>query len=103
MAMIVQNYVGCDISKDRLDFFDEASRCFQRVANQPDAIAAHVAGLCAGRDFVVMEATGVHDRLLRHALAKAGIAFSRHIQPTPTITRSRQPSAPRPIVSTPGC
>lgn len=76
--MIVQNYVGCDISKDRLDFFDEASRCFQRVANQPDAIAAHVAGLCAGRDFVVMEATGVHDRLLRHALAKAGIAFSRH-------------------------
>lgn len=25
-----------------------------------------------------MEATGVHDRLLRHALAKAGIAFSRH-------------------------
>ena len=78
MAMIVQNYVGCDISKDRLDFFDEASRCFQRVANQPDAIATHVAGLCAGRDFVVMEATGVHDRLLRHALAKAGIAFSRH-------------------------
>lgn len=76
--MIVHNYVGCDISKDRLDFFDEASRCFQRVANQPDAIAAHVAGLCAGRDFVVMEATGVHDRLLRHALAKAGIAFSRH-------------------------
>ncbi|TGT46618.1 IS110 family transposase, partial [Mesorhizobium sp. M8A.F.Ca.ET.167.01.1.1] len=25
-----------------------------------------------------MEATGVHDRLLRHALAKAGVAFSRH-------------------------
>jgi len=25
-----------------------------------------------------MEATGVHDRLLRHALAKAGVPFSRH-------------------------
>lgn len=76
--MIVQNYVGCDISKDRLDFFDEASAGYQRVANQADAIAAYVAGLCASRDFVVMEATGVHDRLLRHALAKAGVAFSRH-------------------------
>lgn len=37
-----------------------------------------MAGLRAGHDFVVMEATGVHDRLLRHALAKAGVAFSRH-------------------------
>lgn len=76
--MIVQNYVGCDISKDRLDFFDEASGRYQRIANQADAIATYAAGLCASRDFVVMEATGVHDRLLRHALAKAGIAFSRH-------------------------
>lgn len=76
--MIVQNYVGCDISKLRLDFFDEASSRHQRIANQAEAIAAYVAGLRAGHDFVVMEATGVHDRLLRHALAKAGIAFSRH-------------------------
>lgn len=76
--MIVQNYVGCDISKDRLDFFDEASCGYQRVANEADAIAAYVAGLRADRDFVVMEATGVHDRLLRHALAKAGVPFSRH-------------------------
>ena len=78
MAMIAQNYVGCDISKQRLDFFDETSGRYQRIANQADAIAAYVAGLRAGRDFVVMEATGVHDRLLRHALAKAGIVFSRH-------------------------
>ncbi|MDX8449547.1 transposase [Mesorhizobium captivum] len=76
--MIVQNYVGCDISKQWLDFFDEASGRFRQIDNQADAIAAYVAGLCPGRDFVVMEATGVHDRLLRHALAKAGIAFSRH-------------------------
>lgn len=58
--------------------FDEASGHSQRIDNQADAIAAYVAGLHPDRDFVVMEATGVHDRLLRHALAKAGIAFSRH-------------------------
>ncbi|WP_167483927.1 IS110 family transposase [Mesorhizobium tamadayense] len=78
MDMIVQNYVGCDISKQWLDFFDEASGHYRRIDNQADAIAAYVAGLQPGRDFVVMEATGVHDRLLRHALAKAGVAFSRH-------------------------
>jgi transposase len=76
--MIVQNYVGCDISKQWLDFFDEANGQFRHIDNQADAIAAYVAGLHPSRDFVVMEATGVHDRLLRHALAKAGIAFSRH-------------------------
>jgi transposase len=76
--MIMQNYVGCDISKQWLDFFDEASGRYQRIDNQADAITAYVAGLHPGRDFVVMEATGVHDRLLRHALAKAGVPFSRH-------------------------
>jgi len=76
--MIMQNYVGCDISKHWLDFFDEASGRFQRIDNQADAIEAYVAGLQPCQDFVVMEATGVHDRLLRHALAKAGVPFSRH-------------------------
>ncbi|ESX91790.1 hypothetical protein X754_22890 [Mesorhizobium sp. LNJC403B00] len=76
--MIMQNYVGCDISKAWLDFFDEASGQYHRIDNQADAIAAYVAGLHPSRDFVVMEATGVHDRLLRHVLAKAGVPFSRH-------------------------
>ena len=76
--MIAQNYVGCDISKQWLDFFDETSGRLRRIDNQADAIAAYVAGLDPSRDFVVMEATGVHDRLLRHALAKAGVPFSRH-------------------------
>ncbi|TGV43184.1 IS110 family transposase, partial [bacterium M00.F.Ca.ET.168.01.1.1] len=66
------------ISKQWLDFFDETSGRLRRIDNQTDAIAAYVAGLDPSRDFVVMEATGVHDRLLRHALAKAGVAFSRH-------------------------
>lgn len=76
--MIAQNYVGCDISKQWLDFFDEASGRCQRIDNQLDAIDAYVARLQPDQDFVVMEATGVHDRLLRHALAKAGVPFSRH-------------------------
>ncbi|WP_246680094.1 transposase, partial [Mesorhizobium sp. B2-8-9] len=76
--MIMQNYVGCDISKQWLDFFDETSGRLRRIDNQADTIAACVAGLDPSRDFVVMEATGVHDRLLRHALAKAGVPFSRH-------------------------
>ena len=43
MAMIVQNYVGCDISKDRLDFFT-TSAGYQRVATRPRD-RAYVAGL----------------------------------------------------------
>lgn len=76
--MIEQNYVGCDISKRTLDFHDEASGRHVRIANERAAIDAHVASLSGGRDFIVMEATGVYDRPLRHALATAGIAFSRH-------------------------
>ena len=83
MVMIEHNYIGCDISKWTLDFHDAASGRDVRIANDAAAIAAYVAGLHGGRDFVVMEATGVHDRLLRHALAAAGIAFSRH-NPTHT-------------------
>lgn len=76
--MITENYVGCDVSKETLDFFDETSRRHCRIANEEGAIAAFVAGLDKCGDFVVMEATGVYDRLLRHALGKAGVAFSRH-------------------------
>lgn len=81
--MIEHNYIGCDISKRTLDFHDGASGRHVCIANDAAAIAAYVAGLHGNCDFVVMEATGVHDRLLRHALAAAGIAFSRH-NPTHT-------------------
>ena len=76
--MIVENYIGCDVSKAWLDFFDETSRLHRRIANEEAAISTYVAGLDPSRDFVVMEATGVYDRLLRHGLARAGVAFSRH-------------------------
>jgi transposase len=75
--MIPQNYIGCDVSKGTLDFFDAQRGKFQQIRNQPKAIGRFVDDLDGRRDFVVMEATGVHDRLLRHALAEAGIAFVR--------------------------
>jgi transposase len=78
MDMIAYHYVGCDVSKDALDFYDGSGRRHRRIANEEAAIKAYVAGLDRARSFVVMEATGVHDRLLRHVLAEAGVAFSRH-------------------------
>lgn len=75
--MIDYNYIGCDVSKATLDFFDPAHGRHCRIANQPAAIAAHIATLRRGCDFVVMEATGVYDRVLRHALAEAGLSFAR--------------------------
>ncbi|RRH88315.1 hypothetical protein EH240_35285 [Mesorhizobium tamadayense] len=78
MDMIVQNFVGCDISKQWLDFFDEASGHYRRIDNQADAIAAYVAGLQPGRDFVVMEATGVHDRLLYRARSLHSTRHARY-------------------------
>ncbi len=75
--MIQHNYVGCDVAKDMLDIFDPRTGRFQRIVNTTLAITSFVEGLDRTRDFVVFEATGVHDRLLRHALAVAGIAYSR--------------------------
>jgi hypothetical protein len=97
--MVVRNYIGCDISKDNLDFFDSSSGRHSRVANEAAAIAAHIEGLHRGRDFVVMEATGLHDRLLRHALAAAGIGFSR-LNPRHVHHHGK---GPRPTGRTPFC
>jgi len=78
MTNIDQNYIGCDVSKARLDFFDPARGRHCRIANEAEAMAAFVAGLRPGVDFIVMEATGSYDRLLRLALSAGGVAFSRH-------------------------
>lgn len=77
MIMIDHNYIGCDVSKATLDFFNPAEGKHCRIANTSDAIAAHAAGFQPGRDFVVLEATGVYDRILRHALSAADIPFAR--------------------------
>lgn len=73
--MITPVYVGIDVSKAALDIFVE-SLGHQRIANAPDAVAAMIAGLprpC----FVVLEATGSYDALLRRELDQAAIAYAR--------------------------
>lgn len=74
---IHHNYVGCDISKSMIDLFDPQTGKLFRVANQPAALHAFAAALDRKASFVVFEATGGHDRLLRHALSGAGVAFAR--------------------------
>jgi transposase len=60
-----------------LDIFDPSTGRLSRLANEPAALAAFAAGLDKATSFVVFEASGSHDRLLRHALWHAGIAFAR--------------------------
>ena len=71
------NFIGCDVSKDTLDLFDPESGRYRRVANQLEALQDFAASLEPGRDIVVLEATGHHDRLLRHALSARGIGYVR--------------------------
>lgn len=75
--MILRNYIGCDISKAHLDVFDPLTGTFRQLPNTAARIEAFAAGLDPTRDFVVLEATGVHDRLLCHKLGAAGVDFSR--------------------------
>ena len=74
---IHQTVLGCDISKSFLDVFDPRSRRCERIANDKHAIEAFAASLAGTDCLVVFEATGVHDRLLRHALGEHGIAARR--------------------------
>jgi transposase len=74
---IQQNYIGCDISKQMLDIFDPQTGKFARIENQLAALQAFARTLAPDRDFLVFEATGHHDRLLRITLAEAGIAYAR--------------------------
>ena len=72
--MIHQTYIGCDIGKFAIDIFDPDGSRLLRIDNVPEALEAFAASLDPASSFVVMEATGGYDRLLRHALSAAGIA-----------------------------
>ena len=65
-----RNHIGVDLSKDFLDICDPR-RGEARVANEPEAIAAWMAGLGAD-DVIVYAATSRCDRPLRLALRAAG-------------------------------
>lgn len=69
--------VGIDVSKHRLDIFDEAIGTAESIANAPQPITQQVARWRCGDVFVVFEATGVYDRELAGQLRQAGIRFAR--------------------------
>ncbi len=70
-------YIGCDISKASLDFYDPDTSKLVSVGNTPDAIAAHLQVYRDRSVFVVYEATGTYDRALAHALAETSIPSHR--------------------------
>lgn len=74
-------YIGCDISKAHIDFFDPECGRVSRIANRPEAIGEMLAGFAERSVFFIYEATGVYDKALRFALAEACIAGSR-VNPT---------------------
>lgn len=76
-APLCLNHLGCDVAKAWLDLFDPQTGKLWRLPNQTQALAAWAAELPRATSFVVLEATGHHDRLLRHALARNGIGFAR--------------------------
>jgi transposase len=75
--MIHHNHIGCDIGKQAIDIYDPLTCRWQRIDNTAPALTTFAATLEPGSSFVVMEATGGHDRLLRHCLSAFGIAHAR--------------------------
>lgn len=69
--------VGIDVSKSRLDIFDEAIGTAESIANASQPITEQVARWRCGDVFIVFEATGVYDRELAAQLRQAGIRFAR--------------------------
>ena len=78
---ISQRFIGIDVSKAKLDVFDTATGQYASIANTAAAIDEMIAGWhvkpASKPVFVVFEATGRYDRLLRQALAAAGVAYAR--------------------------
>ena len=69
--------MGIDISKHHLDVFDPAVGHAERFVNDAAAVARLAARCSAGGIFVLFEATGHYDAVLRRGLAAAGVHFAR--------------------------
>lgn len=74
---IHRDVVGIDVSKHHLDVFDAALDRGERLANQADQIQTLAAGWAEQGRFVVFEATGRYDMVLRRALDGAGVSYAR--------------------------
>lgn len=75
--MIHPVFIGCDVSKAHLDFFDSQTQKHFRIDNTSASVVAWLATL-DGRDVtVVLEATGRYDRLLCAALEERQRPYCR--------------------------
>lgn len=74
--MMQEVFIGVDVAKDWLDVHHP--RCgARRIANAPAAVRRFAAA-CAREDaWIIFEASGGYDRLLREALEAAEVRFSR--------------------------
>ena len=72
--MLYHTYVGCDLSKAHVELFDAATGRHVRIANTPEAIAAHLADYEGHSARFVFEATGAYGNVLREQLALVGLA-----------------------------
>jgi transposase len=75
--IIHPGFIGIDISKHHLDIYEGGSDRVERFANAADSIASLVQRWQGGSAFVVFEATGCYDRLLRRALVAAEVRCAR--------------------------
>jgi transposase len=73
--IISPDVAGIDVSKHHLDIFHAGSA--SRIPNTPEALSGPVGAWAAAGVFVLFEATGAYDRILRGALAEAGVAHAR--------------------------
>lgn len=75
--IIHPGFAGIDVSKLTLDVFDAAIGRGEHISNASEPIAALVERWRSKDVFVLFEATGNYDRILRQALTAAGIRFAR--------------------------
>ncbi len=70
-------YVGIDISKNTLDIFETLDQRAQKVANDQETAEKLAKAWRKAGVFVLFEATGHYDTVLRKALLAAGVPFHR--------------------------
>ncbi|TVQ34305.1 MAG: hypothetical protein EA376_00315 [Phycisphaeraceae bacterium] len=69
-------FVGVDVAKDWLDVH-HPGRGARRIENTPTAVRAFAVASAKAGLWVIFEASGGYDRLLRDALEAQGVRFSR--------------------------
>lgn len=75
--IINRGFVGIDVSKLHLDVFEGGNGRNQRLANTQEALAPLLARWKQSGVFVLFEATGRYDLVLRASLSAADVPFAR--------------------------